>query len=376
LVIVTLVRPFLALCALASFAPPSAAQHWRMQYLYDEAKSDLAIRDLQFPSASRGVAAGFITERKTTRPVAVVTSDGGAHWQIVPLKEYPLSVFFLDDSVGWMVTDKGLWRTEESGKSWTKLPRIAAPILRVWFTDAKNGWAVGAEGAAWETHDGAQSWKPLPGTQPPGKGRSGAMGNPGVTTYRWIVFATPQAGLIMGSNDPPQYSRLPGWLAPDDVLQRRETPHLSLTLETHDGGRTWDSSSASTFGKITRARFASPGRGIGLVEHAESFQYPSEVFSLAWPSGKNEVVFRDKEFFVSDAWVTPGGVYYLAGIAIASRLRDIVPQKVKVLTSRDLKEWKALDVDYRAVANRVTLAGSGDDLWMATNNGMILKLAP
>jgi hypothetical protein len=182
--------------------------------------------------------------------------------------------------------------------------------------------------------------------------------------------------LILGSNDPPQFTRLPNWLAPDNVLDHRETPHLSLTLTTIDGGKSWRSSSASTFGKITRARFATSGAGLGLLEHAESFQYPSEVFSLSWPSGKNEVVFHDKEFFASDVWVTPGGAYYLAGIAVASRLRDIVPQKVKVLTSRDLKEWKALAVDYRAAANRVILAGSGDDLWMATNNGMILKLAP
>ena len=69
-------------------------------------------------------------------------------------------------------------------------------------------------------------------------------------------------------------------------------------------------------------------------------------------------------------------MYYLAGIAIASRLHDIVPQKVKVLASRDLKKWKPMDVDYRATANRVILGGSGEDMWMATNNGMILKLTP
>jgi hypothetical protein len=33
-----------------------------MQYFYDEAKSDLAIEDFQFPSASRGVAVGSIIE--------------------------------------------------------------------------------------------------------------------------------------------------------------------------------------------------------------------------------------------------------------------------------------------------------------------------
>jgi hypothetical protein len=33
-------------------------------------------------------------------------------------------------------------------------------------------------------------------------------------------------------------------------------------------------------------------------------------------------------------------------------------------------------VDYRAVANRTTLSAVGDhDIWLATDNGMILKLA-
>jgi hypothetical protein len=30
-------------------------------------------------------------------------------------------------------------------------------------------------------------------------------------------------------------------------------------------------------------------------------------------------------------------------------------------------------VDYRAVSQRVLMTGRGEDVWMATNNGMILK---
>src|SRR5260370_1173880 len=42
---------------------------------------------------------------------ALVTSDGGTHWSLTPLKEYPRSIFFLNDSLGWMVTMNGLWFT-------------------------------------------------------------------------------------------------------------------------------------------------------------------------------------------------------------------------------------------------------------------------
>ncbi len=190
-------------------------------------------------------------------------------------------------------------------------------------------------------------------------------------------FRHPQSGLIIGANEPVRRERLPDWLEPDTVLGGRETPHLSLTLETLDGGKTWKSHSTSMFGEITRSRFSPPHAGLGLIEHDQSSQYPSEVFELSWPTGRNQVVYHDKSFFVSDVWVTPGGAYYLAGIEIASKLRNIVPQKVKVLMSRDLETWTPTAVDYRATANRVYLSGTGEDaLWLATNNGMILKLVP
>ena len=364
------VRPIFALYAMALCAAPLGAQHWQMQYLYDEVKSTLSFNDLQFPSASRGVAVGVVTEGTSRKSVAMVTSDAGAHWQVVPLKENPFSLFFLNDSAGWMVTEKGLWRTSESGKSWTKLPKVPAQALRVYFADETNGWAACTNKTVLETHDGAQHWTPVAAA-------SSEPGNPQSSAYSWIAFANPQSGLIIGANEPVRRARLPDWLEPDTVLDRRETPHLSLTLQTHDGGKTWESNSSSMFGEITRSRFSPPNAGIGLIEHEQSFQYPSEVFRLSWPTGQNQIVYRDRNFFVSDVWVTPGGTYYLAGIEVASRLRSIVPQKVKVLMSRDLKTWTPTVVDYRAIANRVILAGVGEGgLWLATNNGMILKLAP
>jgi photosystem II stability/assembly factor-like uncharacterized protein len=235
----------------------------------------------------------------------------------------------------------------------------------VYFADENNGWAAGAAGTALETHDGAQRWKPLAATL--------QLGDPNVT-YRWIAFANPQAGLILGSDELAQDAPLPDWLDPRDALNRSEWRQPTMTLQTLDAGKTWQFNSVYTLGQNTRSRFAPPARGIGLVEHAQSSRYPSEVWGLSWPTGANELVYRDENFFVSDVWVTPRGAYYLAGLALTSKLRDVVPQKVRVLASSNLKEWKALDVDYRAVANRVILAGAGDDLWMAADNGMILKL--
>jgi hypothetical protein len=42
------------------------------------------ICDMQFPSASRGVAVGVVRDAKREEPMSVVTADGGLHWQPSP----------------------------------------------------------------------------------------------------------------------------------------------------------------------------------------------------------------------------------------------------------------------------------------------------
>src|SRR5262245_61365081 len=118
-------RRLRALALIAFCLPAAAAEKWKIQFFHDENKSALSIVDLQFASAARGVAAGVLREGNREKPVAVITSDGGANWQILPLQEEPVSLFFLNESLGWMVTGKGnLWQTTEAGKNWRKLPRM------------------------------------------------------------------------------------------------------------------------------------------------------------------------------------------------------------------------------------------------------------
>src|SRR5215471_9360647 len=113
-----------------------------MQYFYDQSKSTLNLLDLQFVSSTRGIGVGNVIEGRSRKGVQVLTHDGGANWQLAPTEENPLSIFFLNDSFGWMVTEKGLWRTTEAGKDWRKLPHPPAQPLRVYFTDENNGWAA------------------------------------------------------------------------------------------------------------------------------------------------------------------------------------------------------------------------------------------
>jgi len=347
------------------------ASKWRVQYFYDEDKATFHIVDLQFPSARRGLAVGNIVEGTHQKPTAVLTSDGGAHWQTASLEEPPVSLYFLNESLGWLVTTKGLWLTTEAGKNWRKVGRLPSQVYRVYFTDEKTGFAAAGKKKAYRTNDGGLHWDEIAAAAEP-------PGNPEYSGYTWISFATPQVGIVTGWNMPPPHTqRLPDWIDPEAAASRRDTPHLSYSLFTNDGGKTWKSSAASLFGQVTRVRFGAEGTGLGLIEYPSSFRYASEVYQIDWKTGKSQTVYRDRKFAVSDIWLTPNGTAYLAGVQALGQIRGIVPGKVMVLVSQNaqLSAWTEMAVDYRAVANDVILAAPDPkNVWLATDSGMILKL--
>jgi photosystem II stability/assembly factor-like uncharacterized protein len=360
-----------AFLALAASGLPAAAQRWETQYLYDQDKSSLVMVDFEFASARRGIAVGYIEREYRRDPVSLVTSDGGRNWQRVPLKKMPVSLFFLNEGLGWMVSDKGLlWKTTEGGRNWTAMPKPPAEILRVYFNDERNGWAVGARKSILQTRDGGQHWSAVAATPEP-------PGDPKYSAYTLIAFATPRDGFIGGLNLPPQSggTDLPAWADPQAEMNRHRLPHLSYSIDTRDGGKTWRSSSASVFGEASRIRFLPNGQGLALIVYAQDFYYPSEVFKIDWRTGRSAALYKDQKFAVSDVWLDPDGTAYLAGTASEAKLRDVVPGKVRVLMSKDGANWTALPVDYRASAHRAMLASAEGEIWMATDAGMILKLA-
>jgi hypothetical protein len=354
------------------FAAPLGAQGWKLQYSFDEAKSELVLQDMSFPTAKYGVAVGAIEslDGRSRKPVMLATTDSGAHWNLTHLKENPVSLYFLNDSIGWMVTENGLWKTMEAGKDWHKLPKVPGSIARVYFADENHGWAACAKKTVLATHDGGVKWEAVKAaTEPPG--------SPERSIYSWIAFASPKYGLITGYNRPALRwgAQYPAWLDPEDALLRRETPHLTYSLVTRDGGATWHSVSTSLIGHVARFRFAGDGPGLGLMQYGDSFKFPSEVYKVDWKTGKNETVFGDKRYAITDVWLTPDGTGYLAGMEIPGQVRSVALGKVKVFKSADLKSWDEMPVDYRAIANRVILAGAdASNLWLATDNGMILRL--
>jgi len=342
---------------------------WKIQYFYDKDNSSFTINDIHFFSARRGIAVGYTeSEKGKTEPMSVVTSDGGTTWTEAPLKEVGLSVFSLNDTVGWLVTDKGIWKTVEAGRNWVRLKKIEG-INRVWFLDENHGFAVGAPKLILETTDGGKNWNDVDAAEKP-------KSNPRYTSYDWITFASARAGLIVGASVPPRPGEgAPAWLDPEAASKRREWPSLTITLESHDSGKNWNIQTAPAFGQTTRVRLLSDGVGLVLVRFGHTFEYPSEVYRVA-PQGKSERVFRAKDRLVTDCDLLNSKEGLLAAIEPPGRLQQLpIPGKLHILYSKGLDSWSETDVPYKAHGTRAMLAvADADHAWVATDTGMILQL--
>lgn len=372
-----------AVLLFAAASPGLRAAHWTLQYFYDQNHVQLNLVDLACPSADRCIAAGWIentNEDKKPKPVSLITSDGGAHWTLLPLKEQPRSLFFLNDSLGWMVTEEGLWQTDESGHTWRKISEQKKPdrklnppppgglIMRVWFLDEQHGFAVGYQKTVLETHDAGRTWVPVAEAAKP-------SASPVYTAYTQIAFSGKYAMIVGVSTAPGPFSRYPAWIDPEGASRRRAVPNVTVLLESRDQGQTWTSNRQSLTGLVWSICL-SGSRGLEVSRLPDSAQWPSEVSRFDFDAAKSERAFVEPNRSVTDAILFPNSRAILAAVEPPGRLSGLpVPGKVKMLESDDLTQWKEMDVDYRAVATGLVLAGPDPDhVWAATDTGMILKL--
>jgi len=311
------------------------------------------------------MAAGIVQEGKHGKGVVLVTGNGGATWDTVEVKEHPLSLFFLNDSTGWMVTEGGIWRSGDSGRTWKRLAEHKG-LLRTLFVSEQRGWAVGVPKLVLETRDGGVTWKPMEKAAAP-------MTSAETTGYYWIAFDRQKRhGLIVGASNPPQ-PRLPDWMDPERARLRR-TPSTTILLETVDGGETWDSADIRRLGELTRVRFGK-SYALGLYQLPNSAAGASEIAQFE-DGAKAKPLPLAADRSVRDLAILDDNDVIAAAIELPGKSHDLpVPGKVKMMRTGSLNTWIDMDVDYRAVASELTLAVvDAHNAWVVTDTGMILKL--
>ena len=381
---------FAALCAAAQTAAPSGppkptdvsaasspyrpSGQWKIRFNFDRDRQEYEIKDIAVVGEGRVIAVGLLSKApKKPEGLAVLTKDDGKTWTEMPLKEWPISLYFLNDSIGWMVTDEGIWQTVESGLSWRKLKGIKG-VERVYFLDENRGWAVGAQMLFMATTDGGKTWSDVPEAKT-------VKANPDYTAFHWINFVSPKNGVVNGLSVPPRRSDLrrdPDWADPAGAATRRQWPNMTVALETGDGGKTWLAQTAPIFGRPARFKFA-PDRkvlaySLALLRFDSAFEYPSEVYLVNVKNGKSERTFREKNRRVTDV----GWLDLQRGALVAVEPRGLyllpVPGKLHVLETDTFKEWHEMAVDWKAYASEAILATAGDQSWIGTDTGLILQL--
>jgi hypothetical protein len=334
---------------------------WKIQFLYDRADSNFAFEDLQCPSAQHCVAAGLIDNKNGREQGAVVvTSDGGLHWSQYEVKERPVSLFFLNDSQGWMVTDRGLWSTLEGGRAWIKA-QSRKGILQTWFLDANHGYIVGLKGIVQETTDGGKTWVKLDAIE--------NVPDAQLLNYSIISFQG-MHGIIVGA--PESSSPVP--VSP--ALGSPQGGKVTL-LQTLDGGKKWSSGTITSDGELAHLLMSDQGFVVSLILYPDP-KYPvaSALFKTPFESSAGRLIFAERDRAATDIALLRGGGAVLVTIEPPGNTTQVpIPGKLRILQSADLKVWQEMAVDYRAVAQRgVIAAPDAQHMWVATDTGAILTL--
>jgi Photosynthesis system II assembly factor YCF48 len=343
-------------------SPLSAEPRWNIQFFYDRADSNFAIEDLQCPTTLHCVAAGLIDDKNGHEKGAVViTSDGGLHWSQYEVKERPLSLFFLDESQGWMVTDRGLWSTVEGGRVWKKVQGHKG-MLQAWFLDANHGYLTGVKGFVQETSDGGKTSTQLEA--------SGQAPDASSLNYDIISFRGTH-GIIIGA---------PNASSPILFDSRPQAPVNGkvTVLETVDGGKKWKYGTLSIDGELAQLRMSQQGTVVTLILYTDT-KHPvaSAVFEIPLGSRNGRKVFAQRDRAATDIALLSDGGAILAAIEPPGNSTQVpIPGRLRILRSENLKEWQEMDVDYRAIGQRAIIAAPDPrHMWVATDTGAILGLA-
>jgi len=127
-----------------TYCTHDAGKSWQAESLHLPAKLEGGRSEVKLPQffgkeKRDGVLGVSYLTDKDDLMLFYQTHDGGGHW--TPAGKPPIHVWgrskdysFLDDGTGWMVVENDIVKTDDYGKTWTKLP-TAVPL---WVTDLES----------------------------------------------------------------------------------------------------------------------------------------------------------------------------------------------------------------------------------------------
>jgi photosystem II stability/assembly factor-like uncharacterized protein len=212
-----------------------------------------SLNAIHFISQSVGWVAGADPKGQG---IVAKTTDGGQRWSTTKLefKQIPTAIFFANDREGWlggvapiegeedqMGGPSDILATTDGGQSWFSQRRIPTSITDLFFLDQRRGWAVGYNGAIYQTTDGGIRWEQQKSELEPGD----IPVFEGDRRYRFII-----SGVHFVDDQR-------GWAAARSGI---EDIQVGRVLATTNGGRTWSRIWATDF-RVRDVFFVSPSQG-------------------------------------------------------------------------------------------------------------------
>jgi photosystem II stability/assembly factor-like uncharacterized protein len=207
-----------------------------LRYTVDGGASWTGVTSTNLWTGSDLQAAQFISPQKGWAVGAKVykTADGGSNWtrhDISMGSTYKANgVFFMNDSIGWIVTESGgVFKTSDGGSTWAGLFKgglspQTSHLNRVLFTDSSTGWIVGGSGMILKTTNAGETWE------------------------------TKSSGVTEGLTEIDFVGTQLGWIAGEG----------GVILKTTNGGETWIRKTIPTAAAIRSMDFGSAAKGLAI----------------------------------------------------------------------------------------------------------------
>lgn len=251
----------------APAASPSAVIRFRQHgVMVAVPPRDFQPTAIAFWDRKHGVLAGTAGCPHKCTGLISVTTDGGAHWQVVlgTVTGRPLDIAVAGKRDAWAVLAQcspdgtctyQWWCSADGGHTWRQVETNA--LITSAFADAQTGWALGPGasglgGGLEETTDGGKTWHRRPSPCAPPRFAAHAVSAPDRTTVYVLCVGQPGIGM--------------------------QAKALKIS---HDGGATWQTAAVA------------PKDGLSGLGYAEGIEFLPKGVGFLWEARGGLLATRD-----------------------------------------------------------------------------------